>query len=73
MLPIEIFIKENESRRNRNMVEIKPLDRFDIYLRSILTLSKKEYAKIYSAKTKDIISIYRTGWNEKFTHTFIKL
>jgi hypothetical protein len=73
MLPIEAFVAENEKRRHAGILEIKPLDKNDIHFRGILSLTKKEYLRVLSAKSGEVITITRKGWGQTFNHKFTKV
>jgi len=73
MRPIDTYIVTNEENRNRGLLEIPPLSKYDILKRGLLSLNKKEIAKLYMAKPGEIIKIIRKGWGRQWEHTIEKL
>lgn len=70
--PVEVYIKTNEENRNRGLLEILPLSKYDILKRSLLSLSKRDTEKLYLAKPGETINLIRKGWGKTWEHTVTK-
>lgn len=62
MLPVAVLIAANEENRKRGIMEIPPLSRMDLYLRTVLTLSKSEVARVVKLLPNEELELSRKGW-----------
>ena len=73
MLPIEMFIEENELHRKAGIIEIPPLSKMDKRLRGVLDLGKIEARKVLSMRPGDELEIIRKGWGRVWINKIKRL
>lgn len=66
ILPISVLIEKNEEHRKRGILEISPLDKWDLRLRVVVSLGKPETAKLLKMKQNEEIILIRKGWGKEW-------
>ena len=62
MLPVSVLIAHNDEARKRNVMEVSPLSKMDIWLRGVIELTKAEASKVLALKIDEEVVIVRKGW-----------
>lgn len=68
MLPVSVLVVENERNRAMGIMEITPLCRMDLRVREVMSLGKREVAKVLGMKPGDELTLVRKGWGREWWH-----
>ena len=71
LLPIDVLIERNIEAAHRGIPEYPALSKFDLQLRTILNLTKKEAHALLITKPGRI-TFKRKGWGQEFVHVIEK-